>query len=481
MSSNKSFVVVFLQLVQTALAAVTVIYLANMLRATDYGNYVYYITIASIMPLFAGLGGEHVFLMEGSKHTKLIPFLFGNALFVRSVCSAILVLVASLFFLIVSEENATSILLIITGTLVATFSNPLFLSLYRVKGIHIRPWVISFSGYVIYIVYLLVLPRSLVSLASVSLGYFISHLFTLAVFLIDIRGKISLRLSFRLQKRLLRRGFFFSASQVFDYAFSRLDILLIQMISGPLFVGIYAAGQRLVSMLQLIPSSFHVVELPEFHRASANKKLLEQKFSNLRSLMTELAFLFFGLLILNADFIINLLFKSEYAAASTVVVWLSVSYILLFINYPYYMLAEALNKIKERLMYRIYTFIATAASIVLLLYLFGINGAAIGLIIGQGVFMLLLHKLTAECNGGVQQFFKDVKSIVIALLAIVIAFALGQLIQDVYLRMLVTSLVYILVFLIVGIWLKFVTCFGTLIPTGLKGGFMVKQKSIEQH
>jgi len=448
--NRKSFVVLLLQLIQTALAAATVIYLARILQTDEYGRYVYYLTAASVVPLLTGLGGEHVFLMQASRDSKLIPVLFGSALFVRGVLTVLVSFIAAAILFLGGVSHADAIILIVTGCLLTAFSNPLFLSFYRVKGIHIRPWIILFLNPLTFFSYLLVLPKSFVSVQAVSLGFVLSQVVPFCVFLVDVKGRVSLRISWECVRKFSGTGMMFSLSQAFDYLFSRVDIFLIQIVLGPFFVGVYAAGQRVVSLFQLIPSSFHVVELPEFHRAAENKPLLVEKFRSLRRLLLELAALFFGLMILNSAYIVGTLFKETYKGASSIVVLLSLSSVLLFVNYPYYMLAEAINKIRQRLFTRIYTFLLTIVFVFVFAKYYGANGAALGMILGQLVFLLLLHQITKECNAGLRGLLWDARSLAIASFAFLVAYGLGDLLRAGFLKCLLVSTAYTIIVFIVG-------------------------------
>lgn len=454
MIGNKSFLVVILQLIQTVISAVTVIYLARLLETQEYGKYVYYSTAASILPLFAGLGGEHVFLMEGSKESKLIPFFFGNAILIRTVLTIILIGIVILILFIFHISEFYAIFFIVLGSLLSAFSNPLFLSFYRIIGIYIRPWIICFLAPLFLIIFIFSIPQKQMSFQTVSLGYFLSQCLPLCVFLYDIKTKVRLKISVRYIKKFLQTGVVFSISQMFDYAFARLDIFLIQLVSGSYAVGIYAAGQRVVSLLQLIPSSFHVVELPEFHRVSNNKLLLTEKFRKLRLILVELGLLFFGLLIVNSTQIISILFTPQYKDSFKIIILLSVAGFLLFINYPYYMLAEAINKINERMIRRIYTFLLTAFFIYIFLIYFGINGAAIGLILGQLVFLCLLHQITDEANGGFVILLYDIRSIVVAIIALLGSYTIGLLLPLCFLQAILISLVYVILFIGLGTYFK---------------------------
>lgn len=450
MVKAKAFVVLLLQLTQTALAAGTVIYLAQLLDADDYGQYVYYLTAVSVLPLFAGLGGEHVFLMQGSRARRLVPVLFGNAVATRITLTIASMLVVGAALYLRQVPDRTSIALILAGSLIAVFSNPLFLSLYRVQGIHVRPWLIVLCGPAFQIVYLVVLPSRLVTLQAVAIGFLLSHVLTLGIFLFDIGRLVKPRVSGAYFRRYFKPGVVFSLSQGFDYAFSRIDLLLIEFVLGPYSVGIYAAGQRVVTLFQVLPSSFHIVELPEFHRAAADPVRLETKFRRLRRLMVELSLLCFGLLILNSRLVVDVLFKPEYGAAVPIVALLAVAGIFVFVNYPYYMLAEAINRIDERLHRKIATFVFTGTLVFILLDRYGIAGAAVGLILGQALFVALLHQLTHDSNGGMRALVADSQSVPLAAGGLLLAYYLGTLMRPGIGHAVVVSVTYLIVVLGIG-------------------------------
>lgn len=453
--SNKAFIVIILQLLQTILAAITIIIIARLLGASEYGRYVYLISISSIMPLFAGLGSEHVFIMIASKHQRLIPFYFGNALFVRLVITSFVLIFLSIGLQLFGVSDYWVVNLIAAGSLFAVFSNPLFLSLYRVKGIHIRPWIISFFSPLSFILFLIILGKKLITIQLVAIGFFLSTLIPVIIYLIDINNLVKIKISYRLFKKNYRSGLIFSISQIFDFAFARLDIFLLQYLLGSYAVGIYAAGQRIVSVFQLIPSSFHVVELPEFHRVSNNSSLLLDKFRSLRTLLLEISLIVFVPLIINAKAIVYIFFGDLYSDAATIVIILSISGMLLFLNYPYYMLAEAVNKIKMRMYFRIVTFCLTFLFVASLIKIIGISGAAIGLLIGQFVFMVLLHILTRNTNGGLLILLKDLRLILLALFAGILGFYIGNLFEIDSYTIFINSGILIFLFLFIGHLFKY--------------------------
>lgn len=450
MVNNKSFIVLILQLIQTFLAAITIIIIARLLGAKEYGRYIYLITSSSILPLLAGLGSEHVFIMEASKRKLLIPFLFGNAFFIRLVVTLISISIVCLILIIFGSFDFWVVILMTSGSLIAVFANPLFVSLYRVKGLHVRPWVICFVTPISYLIYLFIISKFNLNIFLISLGFFVSNLFAVIFFILDTNRIIKMKISIKLIKRYFTSGLIFSVSQVFDFAFARLDIFLLQFFVGSYAVGIYAAGQRVVSIFQIIPSSFHVVELPEFHRISSDPILLLKKFRNLRLLLLELSLLVFGLLMINSNPVIKILFGEAYSDAIPVVELLSLSGVLLFVNYPYYMLAEAINKIKQRMYMRIITFLLTVLMVTVLIKLNGIKGAAYGLLGGQLIFMILLHILTQKANGGIRAFLVDSKMVLIAIIAGIVGYSSTYFFDNIIFQISTSSSIYLLIFIVFG-------------------------------
>jgi O-antigen/teichoic acid export membrane protein len=396
----KGVFVVGLQFVQVGLAALSVIYLARVLDPADYGWFVYYSTIAALLPQFAGAGGEHVLMMQGSRDARLVPALFGNTLVVRTLVTLVMVAITWIYVGVVHPAHEIAILCIVFAALLTAYPNPLFLALYRIQGRHVRPWILGFVAPVSFLIYLLCIREGTATLERVAVGFLLSQLAVVALLIFDLFHLIRPKFDAELFRRFARPGGIFCASQSFDYLSARIDVLLVQFFAGPQAVGLYAAAQKIISLLQILPSSFHVVELPEFHRLAAQPAELSARFFRLRALMIELGLGFAGWLMLGAEDLIFLLFGKEYAGAEgalRVLAWFGV---LLFVTYPYYMLAEAMNRIEARLVAKVAMTVTGSLAIILLVQQGGFAWAGWGIIIGQAGFIGILHGLTRQCAGG---------------------------------------------------------------------------------
>ena len=418
---NKSFIVLIFQLLQTLISVFSLVLISRGLEVSVFGNYIYITTLCSLISLFSGLGFEHSFLMGASRDNLKFERLFDNAILVRTCVNFCFLFISIIFNILTKFEYFEYSIFLFSYTLSA-FVNPLFIAHYRVNDIHIKPWILSFIGPLFFLLFL-TFKCTFSNLLELAYGFLISNLFMFLVFCFDLRKNLRIRIHKRSLIENNRISLVFMTSQVFDYIFLRIDILLVKFLLGTYFLGLYAAGQRLVSFFQIIPSSFHIVELPVFHRLSNNISELQKRFLQLRAILLYTSVFLFGLLNLNAPLLINMFFSSKYVDAVIVVNILSIAGIINFISYPYYMLAEALNNITKRLYIRIVTLFFTICLIFVLSFFYKMIGAAIAILFGNLFFLLSLHFLTRNGNGLLKLAISEIKFLVISCFLFIIPFS----------------------------------------------------------
>lgn len=392
MNNKNSLTVLFLQLLQTLLSVYSLVLISKGLAVENFGTYIYIVTICSLLALFTGGGSEHVFLMNASRNNSQIEVLFGNAILLRSFFN-LLIFLLCFFVNLITEYKFIDYFIFLLGYCIASYTNPLFISYYRVIGVFVKPWILSFIGPILFLLYLIFLANY-DSLSEIAYAFLFSNLIMLIIFIFDISGQINFSFEVKLVFKNIKSGFIFMISQIFDFVFLRLDIFIVKLILGPYLLGIYAVGQRLISFLQIIPSSFHIVELPAFHKLANDSIELNRRFVRLKSILFFIGVVFFGLLSLNAVWLIKLFFSNKYIYSKYIVYILSIAGVINFTCYPYYMLAEALNKIKERLFLRVVSLIITLILMIILSLMYSIIGVALAILIGNIIFIVLLHKLT---------------------------------------------------------------------------------------
>ena len=99
---------------------------------------------------------------------------------------------------------------------------------------------------------------------------------------------------------------------------------------------------------------------------------------------------------------------------------------------------------------RIITFFISIVIVYLLVSLFGAPGAAIGLIIGQTIFMLLLHLITQTHNGGISSIFTDIRMLVLVIPAFISGLFVQSLFENEIIILLSSSVIFFLIVMISG-------------------------------
>ncbi|MEY4307908.1 MAG: Polysaccharide biosynthesis protein [Bacteroidota bacterium] len=394
MNNKNSLIVLFLQILQTLLSVFSLVLISKGLAVENFGTYIYIVTICSLFALFTGGGSEHVFLMNASRDNSQIAVLFGNAIILRTIFNLLIFLLCC-FVNLISNFRYLEYFIFLLGYCIASYSNPLFISYYRVIGVFVKPWILSFIGPTLFLSYLIFLA-DYNSLLEIGYAFLFSNILMLMIFVFDISRQIDFLFNVKLVIENIKSGFVFMISQIFDFVFLRLDIFIVKIILGPYLLGIYAVGQRIISFLQVIPSSFHIVELPAFHKLANDKIELNKRFVRLKSILFFIGVIFFGLLSLNAFWLIELFFSNKYIYSKYIVYVLSLAGIINFTCYPYYMLAEALNKVNERLYLRVASLILTLILMIFFSLVYSIIGVAFAILIGNIIFIVLLHKLTHD-------------------------------------------------------------------------------------
>ncbi len=418
--SRQAITVGGLQVVHAAAATLGVVLLARLLSKEDYGRYVYLLTLASLVPLVAGLGVEHVLVMRGSRCGAEVAALFGKAIIMRLLAVFVAAVVGVLLWVCATAGDVLASVMMFVGATIAAFPNPLYLAVYRVHGVHLRPWVLGLIGPLTFIAYLLVIGlwfHDAVSLEVAAAGFMASHLLSALAIFPDVYALGRPKFHSSRFGEDTRLGLTFASSQAIDYASARLDVFALQYLLGPAALAVYAAAQRIIGALQIIPSSFHITELPEFHRSTGDRDALKRRFRSLRGAMLDTSLLLAGGITMFAPEIVRLVYGDKYLGAAGPLILLALGNVLVFLNYPYYMLAEAVDRIGARLMTKIVAAGSSMLAFVLLIPAVGAAGAAGALIVGNTIFVGGLHLITRKHAGGIRELLFDARALPVVVAA----------------------------------------------------------------
>lgn len=408
---------------QVMLSAVGFIKMATVLGPAEYGAFTFVFTLATFAPLLAGVGGDHVFIMQGSRLDDEVSGLFANAFVVRAVGSTVILGGVAAAWA-AGTWNGGLLLTVTAGTLTGAFAFPLATAYYRVCGAVRFPMIVLNVGQALFVAGLFAAGRELDSLRVAGL-YLAAQALGAVVLLADIVRRTRLRPNSALLRRHAGLGGWFSVSQLVDLAFARMDVLLVQALAGQAAVGLYGAGFRFVGALTALPSAVHIVYLSHFHRTASEPDALRGLFDRTRAVLIELGAFVLGAVAAASWRLVDVFLGAAYAASAPVTAVSALGMLVVFATYPYSMLVEAEGRVALRLALRCAALLAAGLLTAALTWRAGIVGAATGVAGGALVSLVLLHMATRSSNLGLGALLRSSGPALVAVAAATAVAAAG--------------------------------------------------------
>lgn len=302
---------------RTATAAATVV-IARTLGADRYGAYATAFAFVSLGAVFTDPGLNQVLIRTGARGESALSTVLGNALVVKAVLLvAVYVLMLGVSKLVghVPDVRVTVAILGVGLLLLSAHQVPfaLFASLERMHVIatfQIAVAVITLGG----VATVAVLGGGLLLMASVQIA---AGLLPLPLLLWTTHRQCRPHVDRAQIGGLLRNGLPFAAGGILYFVNAQIDVVLMGVMLTSSAIGHYAAANRLVSVLYVLPSVVSWVIVPRLfrHGVADPKKHGVASGTVLRYLSTFGMFVSVGLFIA-ADPIIQLLFGGGYAASA---------------------------------------------------------------------------------------------------------------------------------------------------------------------
>ncbi len=326
------------------------------------------------------------FLKTSALFQSIVAFLVGITIFIFSESlSNLLFHTSDLFFLL--RVTSLSIIISILGNF--------FVYSLSARQRFISVGFISVFGSFIRLILLL----SLIFFSSVNLtnSILIQMITLVAVFIISffllgwefIYSNVS-KINFQ---QLISFTYLLGIAKGTTAIASRLDVLMIVAVKGPVEAGIYATASRVVSLYPLLSGSFSTVIAPRFASLTGKKELRE--FMIKVSLATVGIIATAVLLIFIAHPFMTILFKEKGQLASSVFQVLLISIILFIASVPAVSIAVYyLKKPQILTVNSVIQLIIVVLGNYLMIPRFGRFGAAYSLIAAYGVTLLTTTALT---------------------------------------------------------------------------------------
>jgi O-antigen/teichoic acid export membrane protein len=445
-----SIVVLALSSLQVGIVALGSIRSANVLGPLEFGVFWFAYTAGNLVPFGTGLGSEHVLLMKASRDESLLPVMVGNAIVLRALVSLIALAVTGGIGYVLGWSGLPVLMEATGGALLAGFCSAPYTAAFRVLGCFQRPLIYSIIANITFVCFLYSPWARGAQASTVATMYLTSQGAAMIMASVDLLHRIPLRVGLTEYKRDARLGLLFAASQLVDFAFQRMDVFLLQMLATSVAVGTYAAGYRIAAVFLALPTAVHTVVLPEFHRLGAEAVKLNELFQRLRRVVIELCMLLMGVVLVISPWLADVLYSDRYEGLDRVMRISCIGVALVFIAYPYSMFLEAKGYVSQRLKLRVLAFTAATIACIFGIFLWRVDGAAMGVTMGSAVFLYVLHRTARRRLNCSPVGWDDVAPILLAIGAGGLVLACGALLPSGVVGLAIAGLSYTVLYLLGG-------------------------------
>ncbi len=300
--------------------AVVIIYVAKILGAGQYGIFTYAMSLVGIFMIFADLGITSILTRELSKEGEEKYTYLSTAFLVKIGFLLFAIATSAVFGPMISKFPEAKPLIILIAVFVATESLRGFLyAITRAQnkmqieaGLNIVSEIIS-----VLVVVVLFLKHS--SAQELAYAFIIGNLIGLFITLFFLRKNfVGLFKKFepKLVKTIINSSWPFAVMGVFGVFMTNIDSVMIGFWNSPVVLGLYAAAQKPISLLYVLPAFLSVSLFPLISKLVSNgesrtKKVVEKSCRT--SLSLALPIIFGGILL--AGPILNVTFGQEYIGA----------------------------------------------------------------------------------------------------------------------------------------------------------------------
>gem|GEM_PF-2981274 len=425
----------------------TFLLFANYLGPSLFGIFSYALAFGAIPAQAASLGFECVVVMNCSRDEKTLGPELGNSLLVMTTLSALCITGTYVVMNLVGVPAVTvGVVTIITASLcINSIADPLLSSTFRVMQQIRLPWLLLLLGKIAFLGAVAAVMHMKWSLQAASWLHLACNVAMCIAMLCLALAKICPSLDFGLLRRNLIAGLTFCANQLVSLARAGAPQIILERLGALAAVGEFAAAFRLANAAAIVPSALQTVFLPRFHAAKTDSQLTSW-FLRIHRIIVVFAFLVAGLIFWCACDIIRLLLRGDFSQSIWVSQILAFSMVLNFASFPYSMLAEAMRKLKERLIVQAISAAVTVVACVLLTPKWGAFGAAWAAVIGWAAMFVLYQPITSPLRGRVSDMLYLPKAAIAAAVASIAAYTVFRTLHPGAFRLLAILVSYSLIY-----------------------------------
>ncbi len=373
----------FAEILTKVTGMVLYVYLARYLGPEEFGVYSVAITISTILLLFADMGFDSVLIKEVSRNPEKAAAYFSHSLFVKLCSGAVCFIIClAIVHVMAYPPETTRVIILFALTLfvapAAGAMNALFKSFQRMEYSSLSQIV----GKLLVFIIIMTLIHLHAKLAIIVTAHAAVTLIVFLFFFFVVRKRILPRLSFSIDRNLLRNIFresfpFFMVGAIYIVN-ARVNILMLSKLSGMREVGIFNAANEMIMVLFMIPSIVSTVLFPVLSQQYSNApdKLAKTACYAERILLSIGIPLGMGLFMI-APQVLGLTYGSKYVDAVPAFRILAVALSLVFARSIMGWLLAAMDKVKIVMWINLGSLVINVFLNLLLIPAYGHLGAAV--------------------------------------------------------------------------------------------------------
>lgn len=383
------------------MALIGAFYIPRLLGTEKYGIYQTILNYVNIFLFFTLEGFNKVTLREASKDIHSTKEIIESILGIKYLSSFIGILVAISALFLVDYEHTTKIY-------IALFSITLVL-----KSLHSSIFIIYRAYERMKIIAILdTLQTTLVVCVSILLLKFGYGVFEIVlgnvIIVFFITGfnyfyskryfKLKLIPTILIAKHYIKPGINFSLIHFLDILSTRVDIVMLSILTNPTEVGIYALADKIFGRLKLLRSSISQSIFPHYAKQLVNNNLTKQKMLKHTGYMFIFSIILILIVNLGSKPLIANIVGVEFIRSSTIINILVFNFALGFISIPWNIFLQVTNREKNLIKLGVLRSVSNITLNIIFFNTFGLVGIAYSTLLTTLLYVITLFLMIKYRN-----------------------------------------------------------------------------------
>mgnify|MGYP002133387218 CR=1 FL=1 len=398
--------------------AVVIIYAARLLGTEGYGLFTYATSIVAICAIFSDMGLTNILTRDLATHTEKKPRYLATTLVVKLAFLLFVVFLVALTGPFISKfEGASRLMNIVVLSVALESLRSFFYAITRSESKMEKEAGLNIASEVISTIIILVVFLKNPTPYSLAIAYLIGNTIGFLITLISLRTylrDVPRHIDTALMKPIIQSAWPFTIMGIFGVFMTNIDSVIIGAFTDTHTLGLYAAAQRPINLLYILPGFFSVSLFPLLAKAlkdNEHDKITHvTEKASLFALAIALPLVSGGILI--AKPLINVVYGYAYIGAVSTFQILLLALVVVF---PGVILSDVIFVKNKQKMFIKASLIGAIANVVLDLLLiprYGIAGSAVATLCAQIIMNGMFFSEITHSHS--LRLFSGLKNILIA-------------------------------------------------------------------